>query len=185
MGFLFVIAAQQLRQSPIHHQHLTELADHDVLRLEVAMQHALAVGEGDGVADFAEDAEQAREWEVAESFGDFFAQIGEDGLQRAAFDELHRVEQRQAVLPHDVVDGHDVRMRELREHLGLAQKALPHAGVRIRFQQHHLDGHGAVQLPIPSLQHTAHAAAGDLRPELVVLHAERWWCWGVGGHDGG
>ena len=148
------------------------------------MQHALAVGEGDGVADFAENRQQAVERVVAEGFGHLFAQIGEDGVERAAFDPLHRIEQRLAVLPHDVVDGHDVGMRQLGQYLGLAQKTLPHAGVRVRLQQHDLDGHGAVELGIMCLQHTAHATGGDLRAELVVLHAERrWrWGWGVGGH---
>ena len=176
------IAIPQLfGQPPIHHQHLAELADHDVLGFQITMKHTLAVGKGNGVTDLAEDVEQACQWVIAQGVGVFFTQIVKDGLQGAALDELHRVEQRHAVLPHDVVNRHNVGMRQLCEHLSFAQETGAHVGVRIGLQQHDLDGHGAVELAVGRLQHTAHAAGGDLLAESVVVRAERW---GQGGFVG-
>ena len=38
--------------TPVEHQHLTEGANHDVLRLQVAVHDAVRMGEGHRVADF-------------------------------------------------------------------------------------------------------------------------------------
>ncbi|MPM41649.1 hypothetical protein SDC9_88305 [bioreactor metagenome] len=46
------------RQSPVHNEHLPVIPDHDVGRFEVAMDDALAVGEGHAVADGDENFEQ-------------------------------------------------------------------------------------------------------------------------------
>ncbi len=48
----------QLGQAPVDDQRLAVLAEHDVARLEVAVQHAAAVGVVDRVADVEEPAEQ-------------------------------------------------------------------------------------------------------------------------------
>ena len=47
-----------LGQAPVHHQRLAMLAHDDVARLEVAVQHAPAVGVVDGVADVHESPQQ-------------------------------------------------------------------------------------------------------------------------------
>ena len=48
-------AAVGQRQAPVHHQHFAEVAEHDVLGLEIAMDHAAGVGEGDGVGHLHQD----------------------------------------------------------------------------------------------------------------------------------
>ena len=48
----------RLGQAPVDHQRLAVLAEHDVARLEVAVQHAPAVGVGDRVADVDEPPQQ-------------------------------------------------------------------------------------------------------------------------------
>ena len=52
---------QDLCQSPVHHEHFTEVTDHDVFRLEIPVNHTLVVGEGDGIADFLKQGEKSRE----------------------------------------------------------------------------------------------------------------------------
>ncbi len=47
-----------LGQAPVDDQGLAVLAQHDVARLEVAMEHAAAVGVVDGVADVEEPAQE-------------------------------------------------------------------------------------------------------------------------------
>ena len=59
--------AGQLGQAPIDHQRLAVLAEHDVARLQVAVQHAAAVGVGDGVAHVHESPEELAEGERVES----------------------------------------------------------------------------------------------------------------------
>ena len=51
----FGIGAAVLRDAPVHHVDLAEAADHDVLRLQVAMHDAVRVREGDGIQDASED----------------------------------------------------------------------------------------------------------------------------------
>ena len=46
-----------LRDAPVHHQHLAERPHHDVLGLQVAVDHAVGVGEGDRLADAQEEAQ--------------------------------------------------------------------------------------------------------------------------------
>ncbi len=50
--------AQRLGQTPVDHQRLAVLADDDVARLDVAMEHAPAMGVVDGIADVGEPAQQ-------------------------------------------------------------------------------------------------------------------------------
>jgi hypothetical protein len=45
---------EALRETPVHHQHLAVVAEHDVLGLQIAVDDALAVREGERVADLLE-----------------------------------------------------------------------------------------------------------------------------------
>ena len=51
-------SADDLGQAPVDDQRLAVLAEHDVARLQVAVQHAAAVGVGDRVADVEEPPQQ-------------------------------------------------------------------------------------------------------------------------------
>lgn len=51
-------AGQNLGEAPVHHEHFTKLAHHDVLRLEVPVDDALRVRKGDRVANLLEDGQQ-------------------------------------------------------------------------------------------------------------------------------
>src|SRR5918999_5055814 len=50
----------QLRHAPIEHEHLTERTEHDVLRLEIAVDDASCMRESDGVAHLTEHAKELR-----------------------------------------------------------------------------------------------------------------------------
>ena len=49
---------QHLGQAPVHDVDLAEVADHDVGRLQVAVDHAARMGIGQGIADADEDVQQ-------------------------------------------------------------------------------------------------------------------------------
>ena len=53
-----VASPEDLGQAPVHHLDLAEGPDHDVLRLEVAVDDAAGVGVGDGLADLLEHGEE-------------------------------------------------------------------------------------------------------------------------------
>gem|GEM_PF-4482665 len=77
----FVIAAaKQLGNAPVHDQDLTELADHDVLRLQVAVDDVAGVREGQRVADFAKDGEQTIQRVVLQRVLLLLAQVINDVL---------------------------------------------------------------------------------------------------------
>ena len=57
--------ADGLGQPPVDHQRLAVLAQDDVGRLDVAMDHAAGVGVIDGVADVEEAAEQLAQFQRA------------------------------------------------------------------------------------------------------------------------
>ena len=64
-GSLPFTAGQVLGQPPVHDLHLAERADHDVERLEVAVDDALGVGEADGLGDLLEDLHEPRQTQRA------------------------------------------------------------------------------------------------------------------------
>jgi hypothetical protein len=50
------------RQTPIHHNDFSVSAEHDVVRLQIAMHHTLGMRIRDGIAHLLENGEQFAEW---------------------------------------------------------------------------------------------------------------------------
>ncbi len=69
----------------------------------------------------------------------------------------------------DVVDGDDVRMRELRRGLCLAREAEPNRRVVRQLRRQHLDRHGAIESEIARAIHDRHPTPPDLSLELVLV----------------
>ncbi|MCO5165167.1 MAG: hypothetical protein M9894_02210 [Planctomycetes bacterium] len=121
--------AQVAREAPVHHQHLAEGADHDVLGLEVAVDHALAVRVGHRLRHLHERLE-----EVARLARPPPPPL-EGGRQRAAVDRAHEqvvlIDRRRARL----VDRRDPGMVEPgRDHDLAPEAAHPH-GARLALHQ--------------------------------------------------
>ena len=96
--------ARQSGQSEIGEQHLAAAVEHDVGRLQVAMQHALFVRGGESGAELARDLERLVAGQPADA-----------PQQRAQVFAIH-VFHREEVQPFDfaeVVDAADVGMRDL------------------------------------------------------------------------
>jgi hypothetical protein len=90
------------------------LGEHDVARLEIAMDHSLPVCPIEGVGDLSGVLEQQREWQ----------RLTTHSLRKGlAFEVLHYQEVG-AVLMADVVKGADVSMREFGDTSRLTLKAL-------------------------------------------------------------
>ena len=115
--------SERLGQAPIDHQRLAVLADDHVSRLDVAMEHAPAVGVLDGVADVDEPPQQVAQLERAAAGVAPERRVGVESLDRlleaVSPDEPHRVERPLAVVGPQAVDRDDARMLEPAGDLGL------------------------------------------------------------------
>jgi hypothetical protein len=152
------IAAQILGEAPVDHDGLAERADEHVGGLEIAVDDALAVGVRDrvGHGDHVRQEGQAlaRRWGVAD-----------DVVERAARDELHRVERLARRPAPDVVDGDDGRVLEARGDRRLAHEA------RVRgaaLAEDLLERDGAADPQIAHLEDAAEAAARELAHDVVA-----------------
>ena len=113
-----VLGVLGLGQAPVEYDGLAELADHDVLGLDVAVDDAAAVRVRDGVAEVGVVADELHARAQAVAF---------DGLQRggevAAAHDLHRVVEGAVGAGAELVHGHDVGVLELAGEARLAQEA--------------------------------------------------------------
>ena len=100
-GGVFRERRRRERQSPVHEHHDAEVAEHDVLGLDVAVDDSAGMGESDGVRDFQQDFEVLVERVLREHVP--------PGMP---FDALHRVEGSAVIRPADVVNRHDVGVVE-------------------------------------------------------------------------
>ena len=157
--------------APVHDEHLAVARDHHVLRLEVAVEHALAVRESDGVADFLENGEQLGERIFSHGLGDALAEKLEDFQQGDALHQLHRVEKFPLRIQPQLMHGHDVRVLELAGDLRLLDEAPQVVG--LAFREHDFHRHGAADGRLARIENRAHAALRDHRPHVVFFAAEK------------
>ena len=98
-------------------------------------------------------------------------------LARETLREALAVDERHDEVHHplalvDRVDRHDVRMRQLRRRLRLAQEALAHVGVERELRRQQLDRDASVQAHVRRAVDDGHPASADLRV-YQVLCADR------------
>ncbi len=125
-GVLFLI--DDFGEAPIHDKDFAVFAEHDVGRLEVAMDDALGVGVGDGVTNFLVNTQQLMERVTVDHIGLALAQAVEHVLEGGAPDVFHGVIVLAGGVHAEVVDGDDVGMVEPTEHEGFLREAPGEAG---------------------------------------------------------
>ena len=163
---------QLLGQSPIDDERLAELAEHDVFGLEVAVDHALAVGVGDGLAHALQHGDGAGQ--PPEGIAGVMG--ADHGLEVLALHALHREVGRAPVVEADLVDGHDARVVELGQDLRLREQAAAVArAVRARRGRRilpalaqDLDRDRPVQVGVVGLEDRPHPPVRDLPARLVA-----------------
>ena len=124
------------------------LGEEDVLRLDVPMHDAPAVGVGEAVGRFGGDPHRLRDGQRP------FARQAPP--QRVPLDERHHVVE-QAVGFAGVVQRKDVRVVELRRDVDLAEEALQAQEAR-QLREQHLDRHRAVVAEVVREEHHRHPA---------------------------
>ena len=167
---LLVRLTHELGQAPVEDDDLAEVAEDDVVALEVAVQDAARMGVGNGVADGDERGQQAHEVQRLGLPLGPFGMVGVDGAgERAAADEPHRVERLVGVCPgSQLVDRHDPGVLELPGQPGFAEKARRDLGVAGLFREQLLEGHFPVQMAVPRQPNPANPTGGVEAQEGVT-----------------
>ena len=155
------------RDAPVEHVDLAELADHDVLRLQIPVNDAAAVRVVDGEAHLSQNAEHLRERRLRAVRRGV---VVEDRAEGAALDDAHRVARLGVALGGEVVDRDDRRMLELRADLRLGDEVVGASIVR----EARLAGDGPPEHAIEDQEiHAPHPAAPDLAHQGVALALRR------------
>ena len=163
--------AEGLANAPVDDQGFAILADDDVARLDVAMEHSAGVRVSEGVADIGEAAEQLAQFQrVARGVGPqsgVGVERGDGVLERVASDKPHRVVGPAIGVDAEPIHRHDPRVLEPAGDLGLDNKSVA-AGrvVRVAFEDL-LESNLTVQLAIERHKHFAETTAG-----MLAQHAE-------------
>ena len=100
---------QSFREPPVHHEDAAEVVEHDVIGLEVAVDDALAVREGERVADFLEDGQERRVRILLRRRLGAAGEEVEHLLQGDAAHQLHGVVGQAVFIYAEFADGRDVR----------------------------------------------------------------------------
>src|SRR2546427_3175718 len=153
-------AHDETGDAPVEDEDLAELADHHILRLEIAMNDAMRMRKGHCVAHAQEDRE---------------ARV-RIGRRRPAIEALpahtfHRIEQTAVCQPAEVVNGHHARMLEPRQDARLLLKMLGQ-GLIADKRIEHLDRYLAVEHRIACEVDGADAAAAEHRQHLISRAGE-------------
>ena len=156
-------ALERLRKAEVRDPHLVAAIDEDVVRLEIAVHHALTVRGLERLGDLAADADRAVDREA--SFP------AEGRVEVLAVHERHGDELQPADVS-EIVDAQDVAVRHLRAEQQLLLEALQDAGLVEEHGTNDLDGDGAIELAVARAEHRPHAALAEdgldavARPEV-------------------
>ena len=157
-------AGHRARDAEVHDHGIVFLGDHDVGRLQVAVDYARRVRRGEAGDHRARDLQGALNRELAFALEQGRKVLALDVRHRDVLDALHLAE---------VVDAHHVAVRDLpREEellLEAALERLRRRRVRAGFRPDDLYGDHDAELGIPRLIHCAHAAEAKQSDDVVAI----------------
>jgi len=158
---------QDSGEPPVHDEHLTERAHHDVGRLQVTVDHPALVSVRDRLAGAPDYVQHAG---LGPTLLLLASQL-ENTPQRQALDQAHRVVQRPVLGDPQVVDRHDALVIELGGDLGFLEKAGHHLALvaLVSGSAEELEGNRPPKLAVVGLDHAAHPASSDLAADLVAF----------------
>ena len=151
----FVMPVAMQRESPVHHEHFAELAQHDVLWFEVAMDDSARMGERNRIARPKQNPQPL-----------LHRLSAQDVPPRRASNLLHGVKKLTVLRSAEVVNRHDVGMVELASDDRFFEKLPALSRVGFLFLKH-LDCDGPVDRRLPRFVNDADSAAAEFQTELV------------------
>ena len=157
-----------LRQPPVEHVHLAEIADHDVVGLEVAVDDAARVRELDGETHAGERREQLVARPLAHGRRDAAVQLADDLFERLAEHAAHREVRAAVRVASEVVHRHDRRMLELTLDARLADEARASVQLAAPLRADHLHRDVATDAVIGAEVHLAHSPFAEPVADLVA-----------------
>ncbi len=166
---VLLAACHNLGHAPVHDLHFAKAPNHDVGRLEVAVNDAARVRKGDAFAQLQEHLEQTRQRPLPQHVLVTGAQLGKDLVEAPALHQLHGEVQVALAVDADFVDGHNVGVFKLARNLGFFQEALNEVAPAYQFLAKHLQCHTAPEIGILNFEHLAHAAARNFTDHHVAL----------------
>ena len=159
---------QYLRQTPVHHLHLAERPDHDVARLEVAVNHPMRMRVADSLRDLFENGDEAG----AVLPGLMSGARLQHCRQRFTFDELHGQERPAIGHRAQLVCGRNAGMLELPGDLRFDNEALGGGGVGLVILAEQLDGDFPLEPQVARLVDDTHAAPADFAQKLIARRSQ-------------
>ena len=171
-----VVRIEDPGEPPVHDVDLSEAPDHDVVRFQVPVDHALRVGIGHGVARPQDETQDPRLGPVP----DPPLEMGDDRLERLAPDQGHGEEHPPPVVDAQLVDGDDPRVVELTRDLRLLEEPehgrvvgrgrAPGAALSVPDDLH---GQVPPEGGIPDPPDLSHASPGDLVDDVEPVGGGR------------
>ena len=141
-----------LHRAVIFHQH--------VLRLDVPVDDMFFMGHGDRAGQLQHDVYRLIQVQCAA--------LGDQLLERPSADIFHDDIMFSLAFP-DIVDIHDIRVRELAGRARFPLKAQQRHRIIGKITAQDLDGHDPVQDGVHRLIHICHAALSDTFKELITI----------------
>ena len=179
--------SQQLGQPPVQHQHLTMASHHDVVRLQVPVDHTPAVRVAHGLAHQPERVDQSAE--RPSRSGRLPAaptdrvHLGNDLAKGLPRDLFHGEPQPTVGKGAQIVDRHDPRVLQLGGGLGLFEEPGLQSGTTLHTGPKDLERQSSTQPPIPHPTHLAHAP--HAQKAQIVVARQTIHRLGAGGRDRG
>ena len=147
----------QASQAEIEDLGAAVVAEKDIARLQIAMDHAGPVSRIQGFANLQGELEGFADGKSA----------GRNGIVQSLAGEILHHQARLAATLHHVVDGDDTGMVERRGEPGFAKERGRHGRI-VHFGAHHFDGDLAAQAEITPAVDNAHATSSEPSRNLVV-----------------
>ena len=170
------ILRHDFRQPPVHDQDLTEVSDHDVAGLEVAVDDPAGVGKGHRLTDVVEGADETSEGPLT---GPAMV-LDDDLLEGEAPDLLHREVLAAVAQFPQLVHGDDAGVLQLRGGLRLLDEAGHQRLLLHDSRVQDLHRHGAVELLVHDPANLAEGALADDAHVDVAVDPGRWSLRGAG-----
>ena len=148
---------QHLRQAEVEDLREAFSGNHDVPRLEIAVDHTHFMSAREPVGDLLGDVQQLLDRERAPG-----QQLG----QRHAVHELHG-DVRDRIGGTDVINRQDVRVVERRGRTGFRFQSFQPLGIRGQGRRQDLDGDVPAEARVPRPVHLPHPARAERRQDLV------------------
>src|SRR5947207_7348880 len=149
--------AQYLRDAPIKHQYFTKRSDHDVLRFEISMNHAVCMGESHSVTSSLKLSQPISERSMLRRIV----------IETTAAHKLHSIKHSTISQRADVVNWNNSRVLEARNDLRFANHAIAKIVSDFRCVED-FDRDQPVELSIFGQIHGAHAATRQFFDERVL-----------------